>query len=222
MQVLKDGGAVYVEGHQGQTIKASDGSVDRAASVAHGLTVAGNVAYDQSNVNFTWYDDAGAQWLNWTGNLEWGAKQAQGGCQTTGHLDYVGNVQSGLTGEFHCSPPVPVDTRIEGNRAIPSTPGAADLPADTVAQAGLTGRWQRLTTSTEPGVGYAHKATDGGGVLVAGHGFGPHTRVDFDGVPATRITVLSNGVLNAEPPSGTDPVRVTVTTHAGSATAVLS
>ncbi|MFE5023188.1 hypothetical protein ACFRAO_07635 [Streptomyces sp. NPDC056656] len=85
---------------------------------------------------------------DWTGNLEWGAKQAQGGCQTTGHLDYVGNVQSGLTGEFHCSPPVPVDTRIEGNRAVPGAPDAADLPADTVAQAGLTGRWQRLTTST--------------------------------------------------------------------------
>ncbi|MFE5052349.1 right-handed parallel beta-helix repeat-containing protein [Streptomyces sp. NPDC056637] len=222
MQVLKDGGAVYVEGHQGQTVEAADGSVDRAASIAHGLTVADNVAYDQGNVNFTWYDDAGAQWLNWTGNLEWGAKQAQGGCQTTGHLDYVGNVQSGLTGEFHCSPPVPVDTRIEGNRAIPSTPDAADLPADTVAQAGLTGGWQRLTTSTAPGVGYAHQAAVGGGVLVAGHGFGPDTRVDFDGVPATGITIMSNGVLHAVPPSGTDPVRVTVTTHAGSATAALS
>lgn len=117
---------------------------------------------------------------------------------------------------------MPVDTRIEGNRAIPSTPDAADLPADTVARAGLTGRWQQLTTSSAPGIGYAHKTTDGGDVLVAGHGYGPGIQVDFDGVPAARITVLSNGVLNAEPPSGTDPVRVTVTTHAGSATAVLS
>ncbi|MFD3479187.1 IPT/TIG domain-containing protein [Streptomyces sp. NPDC058695] len=73
-----------------------------------------------------------------------------------------------------------------------------------------------------PGAGYAHKATDGGDVLVAGHGFGPGTRVDFDGVPAARITVPSNGVLHAEPPSAAGPVRVTVTTHAGSATAVLS
>ncbi|WP_406109973.1 hypothetical protein OG698_44940 [Streptomyces sp. NBC_01003] len=50
---------MYVEGHQGQTVKAADGSVDRAASIAHGLTVAGNVAYDQGNVDFTWYDQAG-------------------------------------------------------------------------------------------------------------------------------------------------------------------
>ncbi|WP_328330018.1 MULTISPECIES: right-handed parallel beta-helix repeat-containing protein [unclassified Streptomyces] len=221
MQVLKDGGAVYVEGHQGQTRQAADGSVDRAASVAHGLTVAGNVAYDQGNVNFTWYDDAGAQWLNWTGNLEWGAKQAQGGCQTTGHLDYTGNVQSGLTGEFHCSPPVPVDTRIEGNRAISPTPSAADLPADTVSRAGLTGRWQTLTTSLPPGIGYAHVSPDGAGVLVAGHGFAPDTRVSLDGVPATKVTVLSNGFLDVVPPSGTHPRQITVTTPHGTTTAAL-
>ncbi|RFC78030.1 right-handed parallel beta-helix repeat-containing protein [Streptomyces sp. AcE210] len=219
MQVLKDGGAVYVEGHQGRTITASDGTVDRAASIAHGLTVEGNVAYDQGNVNFTWYDDAGAQWLNWTGNLEWGAKQAQGGCQTTGHLDYTGNVQSGLIGEFHCSPPEPVDTHIADNRTIPSSPEAADLPAETVAQAGLTARHQRLSTALPPGIGFAHEAASGTGVLIAGNGYDDDVQVSFDGTPAAGITLLSDGILNAVPPAGVHPKQVTVTTRGGSVTA---
>ena len=83
MQVLSDGGAIYAEAHQGQTITAADGTVDRAASIAHGLLAQGNVAYDQANSNFTWYDDAGSQWIHWSGSVEWGGGIGQGDCQST-------------------------------------------------------------------------------------------------------------------------------------------
>ncbi|WP_250303256.1 right-handed parallel beta-helix repeat-containing protein [Streptomyces sp. NBC_01267] len=224
MQVLKDGGAVYVEGHQGQTLTAADGSVDRAASIAHGLTVADNVAYDQGNSNFTWYDDAGAQWLAWTGNVEWGGALGQGGCETTGHLDYTGNASADPIGQFACSPPAPVDTRFADNRTLPARPGPADLPLDTLASAGPAGRLQHPAATEAPTVGYL-QSTPGGSasaptdVLVAGTGFDAHARVSFGDVPATKVTVLSPGFLVATAPAGVPPSRLTVVTRGGSVTA---
>ncbi|WP_328891579.1 galactose-binding domain-containing protein [Streptomyces sp. NBC_00316] len=224
MQVLKDGGAVYVEGHQGQTITAPDGTVDRAASIAHGLNVEGNVAYDQGNSNFTWYDDARAQWIDWTGNVEWGGYLGQGGCQTTGHLDFTGNYSSDPTGEYHCSPPVPVDTHADGNRVIPPQPAAADLPLDTLTTAGLVGRFQHLTTDERPVIGYLQSPSGSPvsqpvDVLVAGSGYDAHTRVSFGDIPAAKVSTLSSGFLIATAPAGANPARVAVTTANGSVSA---
>lgn len=224
MQTLHDGGAIYVEGHQGQTITEPDGSVDRVASIAHGLTVEGNVAYDQGNSNFTWYDDAGSQWINWTGNVEWGGAIGQGGCQSTGHLNYTGNASADPIAQWACSPPAPVDTYFTGNTTLPARPGAADLPHDVLANAGLTGRFRALVTAAGPRISYLQSPVTGTAsvpvtVLVAGDGFTPDAQVSFAGTAASSIDVLSTGFLTATAPAGANPCRLTVTTDAGKASA---
>jgi hypothetical protein len=215
MQVLSDGGAIYVEGHQGQTITAADGSVDRASSIAHGLHAQGNVAYDEGNSNFTWYDDAGSEWIHWDGNVQWGGSIAQGGCQSTGHFDVTGNYSAQAIGQYHCNPPGGIDVNYADNVALPLRPTANDLPRATIADAGLQDDFRALVTQRAPLVSYAQSA--GNTVFVAGDGFGPGTQVSFAGTPAAGVDVISPAFLVATAPAGTKPTPVTVMTPAGSA-----
>jgi hypothetical protein len=215
MQVLYDGGAIYAEGHQGQAVLAADGSVDRAASIAHGLHVQKNVAYDQNHVNFTWYDDAGAKWIHWDGNVEWNGKLSQGGCQTTGHFDVTGNYSAQPIGQYHCTPPGGTDVTYTDNTPLPLRPTAGDLPVETIQDAGLQPGFRDLVTNRPPQVSYAQAA--GGTVFVAGDGFTADTRVSFDGRPAASVKVLSPAFLTATPPPGRAGTSTTVTTPAGTA-----
>jgi hypothetical protein len=219
MQVLSDGGAIYVEGHQGQTVRAPDGSVDRAASIAHGLHAQGNVAYDQVHVNFTWYDDAGAEWIHWDGNVEWGGRLGQGGCQTTGHFDVTGNYSAQPVGQYHCTPPGGTDVTYTDNVTLPLRPTGTDLPARTMSDAGPQAGFRDLVTDRPPLVSYAQAA--GRTVFVAGDGFTAGTRVSFAGKPATPASVLSPAFLTATVPSGTTATAVTVATRAGTASGVV-
>ncbi|MDH6622730.1 hypothetical protein M2271_000517 [Streptomyces sp. LBL] len=219
MQVLGDGGAIYAEGHQGQTVLAADGSVDRAAGIKHGLHAVGNVAYDQGNVNFTWYDDAGAKWINWDGNVEWNGKLSQGGCQTTGHFDVTGNYSAQPIGQYHCTPPGGTDVTYTDNKALPLRPTASDLPLGRVRDAGLQSGFRDLVTDRAPQVVYAQ--AEGRTVFVAGDGFTARTRVSVAGTPAASVTVHSPAFLTATAPSGTAVTSVTVTTPAGVASGVV-
>ncbi|MGW6144103.1 hypothetical protein [Streptomyces sp. NPDC055140] len=54
MGVRLRGGAVYVEGHQSQSIKVADGSVDRAVSIAHSPTVAASVGSGLMSPSWWW------------------------------------------------------------------------------------------------------------------------------------------------------------------------
>lgn len=219
MQTLSDGGAIYVEGHQGQTITNPDGSVDRAASIAHGLHAEGNVAWDEGHSNFTWYDDAGSEWIHWDGNVQWGGAISQGGCQSTGHFDVTGMYSAQAIGQYHCSPAGGIDVTYADNTTIPARPTSADLPSATISDAGLEGDFRHLVTDRAPQVTYAQNA--GAVVFVAGDGFAPDTSVSFGGVPAQDVTVLSPGFLTATAPAGTKPSPVTVTTSAGTATGTI-
>lgn len=215
MQVLSDGGAIYVEGHQGQTITSADGSVDRAASIAHGLHAEGNVAYDEGNSNFTWYDDAGSEWIHWDGNVQWGGSIAQGGCQSTGHFDVTGLYSAQAIGQYHCNPAGGIDVNYADNVQLPLRPMASDLPQDTIAAAGLEPAFRQLVTRRAPLVSYLQNA--GSTVFVAGDGFGADAKVTFNGTPAANVTLLSPAFLVAQAPAGTKATSVTVTTSAGSA-----
>jgi hypothetical protein len=219
MQVLSDGGAIYAEGHQGQTISAADGSVDRAASMAHGLHAQGNVAYDEGNSNFTWYDDAGSEWIHWDGNVQWGGGIGQGGCQSTGHFDVTGNYSAQAIGQYHCSPPGGVDVNYADNVALPTRPTSNDLPQDTISAAGLEPGFGQLVASRPPLVSYVQNA--GSVAFVAGGGFGAHTQVAFNGTPAASVSLLSQAFLVAQAPAGVKATSVTVTTPAGSASGVV-
>jgi hypothetical protein len=215
MQVLSDGGAIYVEGHQGQTITNADGSVDRAASIQHGLLAEGNVAFNQGNSNFTWYDDAGSQWIHWADSVEWGGAIAQGGCQSTGHFDVTGNYSAEAIGQYHCTPAGGIDVQYVGNTTLPRRPTAADLPEATLASAGLQGSFRALVTDRAPEVSYVQNA--GSSVSVAGDGFTDATQVSFAGTPAASVDVLSPAFLVATAPAGVHVVGATVTTSAGTA-----
>jgi hypothetical protein len=80
------------------------------------------------------------------------------------------------------------------------------------------GRFRHLADSAAPAVEYVGGASANGTVLVAGHGFGPGTRVAFGTTPASSVGVLATGLLTAVAPAGSDPCQITVTTPAGSAT----
>lgn len=215
MQVLSDGGAIYAEGHQGQTITAPDGTVDRAASIAHGLLAQGNVAYDEGHSNFTWYDDAGSEWIHWDGNVQWGGSIAQGGCESTGHFDVTGNYSAQAIGQYHCTPPGGIDVTYTGNTALPTRPVAGDLPSAITTAAGLVGGFEHLVTDRAPEVTYAQNA--GRTVFVAGDGFTADARVTFAGQPASQVTVQSPAFLVATAPDGVSAATVTVTTRSGTA-----
>ncbi len=139
LKVLQDGGAIYVEGHQGQNISTSDGKLDQAQSLAHGLSVSGNVAYNQGNGLFAWYDDAGTQWINWTGNVQWnGNPYGQGGCAASGHITYTGNYNADPPASWLCHDPNFSDVHVTGNTGLPHSPGPIELPLNILAGAGLT------------------------------------------------------------------------------------
>jgi hypothetical protein len=74
LSVRSDGGAIYAEGHQAQYVFQADGTtIAPARTLAQGLQVTGNIAYDGPSTNFTYYDDAGSEWVNWQGNVAFGA-----------------------------------------------------------------------------------------------------------------------------------------------------
>jgi hypothetical protein len=219
MQVLSDGGAIYVEGHQGQTITTADGTVDRAASIAHGLHAEGNVAWDEGHSNFTWYDDAGSEWIHWDGNVQWGGGIAQGGCQSTGHFDVTGLYAAQAIGQYHCNPAGGIDVNYADDVTIPARPMASDLPTATITDAGLSGSFRDLVTGRTPQVSYVQHA--GSTVFIAGDGFTQDASVTFAGTPAAGVSVLSPAFLVATAPPGVVPSPVTVTTAAGSVTGTI-
>ncbi|TKA06500.1 hypothetical protein [Actinacidiphila oryziradicis] len=88
MQVLADGGAIYMEGHQAQYVYQADGTIDAAATLANGLHVTGNVVYNDGARYNAFYDDAGSEWITISGNAEFHplSSLGQGGCSATGHF----------------------------------------------------------------------------------------------------------------------------------------
>jgi hypothetical protein len=216
VKVLQDGGAIYVEGHQSQHILNADGTVDSDATLAHGLRAEGNVAYNQVNPFFVWYDDAGAEWIDWTGNVEWaGSTYGQGGCEPNGHIWYTANWSADRTGIYNTCSPQPIDTHASDNIVTALKPGAADLPLAVVGNAGVTGSFRELETGGAPTIRYQSPATGivsaATSVFVAGNGYSDRTRVSFGGIPATAVSVLSPGFLVATAPAGTDVSALTLT-----------
>ncbi|WP_422771091.1 right-handed parallel beta-helix repeat-containing protein [Plantactinospora sp. WMMC1484] len=219
--VLSDGGAIYLEGHQGATIRNPDGSIDREASFRHGTMVAGNVVYNDLHSGLTLYNDIGSQWITWRDNVQFATGAGNGGCAPVGHIRFVHNHHSDPIAVYPCGPPA-VDLEYADNIAMPMRPGPADLPAHIVAGAGLQSAYRHLATATAPEVstvnprkGIAAAPTE---VLVVGSGFTPDTAVSWDGRPATQVRVLSPSFVLATAPAGAPLAEVTVQTRNGSHT----
>ncbi|MYS20272.1 MULTISPECIES: Ig-like domain-containing protein [unclassified Streptomyces] len=217
MQVLDDGGAIYMEGHQAQYVDGADGTIDAAATLANGLHVTDNVVYNDGSRFNAFYDDAGSEWIGFSGNVEFHPLTsigAQGGCSATGHFWVTGNYFSDPAGSYICT--APVDSNVSGNTVIPAAPGPDDIPVALLANAGVTGGHRALAAAVPLRTSYvsaprpaaAGSSTDR--VLIAGAGFSAATPVYFGGQRASEVRFVSTGFLIATVPAGADGTDVTV------------
>ncbi|HET6504024.1 MAG TPA: discoidin domain-containing protein [Amycolatopsis sp.] len=218
--VLSDGGAIYLEGHQGATIDNADGSVDSDASFQHGTMVSGNVVFDDLHGGLTLYDDIGSQWITWQGNVEFGNTAGNGGCLPIGHIRFIGNYHADQIAYWPCGP-APADLQYSDNTQLPLRPGPSDLPAGILGAAGLQPPYGHLATQSAPQVtGIAPRqdpAATPTQVFITGTGFSPESAVTFGGVPATATDVVSPAFIVATAPAGAELAEATVRTAAGTA-----
>ncbi|MGW6599838.1 galactose-binding domain-containing protein [Streptomyces sp. NPDC055036] len=216
--VLADGGAIYLEGHQGQTRRKADGSVDEEASFEHGTKVTGNVVYNDLHSGLTLYNDIGSQWITWTRNVEFNNTYGNGGCAPVGHIRFTGNYHADLIAQYPCAPAA-VDLQYADNTQLPMRPGPGDLPADILGNAGLQPAYQHLAagdaptiSSMSPRTGTVDRPTE---TLIVGTGFSTGSKVFFGPTPAVTTTVLSSTFLSAVAPAGASLAEATVETGAG-------
>lgn len=235
--VLSDGGAIYLEGHQGATITNTDGTVDEDASFAHGTQVTGNVVFGEGNGvggaaggdGWALYDDIGSQWITWRDNVEFGNAAGNGGCASIGHIRFIDNYHAEGIGQFPCAPAA--DLQYSDNTQLPlqstdtdwalhMSPG--DLPQAVLAtNAGLEPAFQHLAgppridevspRSTAP-------VTTPTQVLIMGTGFVAGMSVSFGNLPASDVRVFSSVFAIATAPPGAMTDEATVTTPQGSYT----
>jgi hypothetical protein len=220
MQVLDDGGGIYMEGHQAEYVYKADGALDPAATLANGLHVTGNVVYNDGSRFNAYYDDAGSEWINFSGNAEFHALTslgAQGGCSATGHFWVSGNFFSDDAGSYICT--APIDSNVGDHSRIPASPGPEDIPDALLAHAGVTGSYASFTRGGQPEAHYVSSPTPitagstTNQVLIGGAHFSPSTPVHFGDRRATRVRALSSGFLIAQVPAGADGTDVTVGTY---------
>jgi hypothetical protein len=211
LSVRSDGGAIYVEGHQAQYVYQADGkTIDPVQTLAKGLQVTGNIAYHGPSTNFTYYDDAGSEWVNWQGNVAFGAGgSAQGGCSPTGHFWITGNYFSAGIQSYPCAQPV--DTHASGNTTIPATPKPTDLPNALLRAAGAGSGSFTQVLSVPASIFYVSPTANATQVLVAGEGFGPSTPVYIGSTPVSNVTHLSSGFMIVPVPAGTTAGQISVT-----------
>ncbi|WP_344662118.1 hypothetical protein [Catenulispora subtropica] len=213
LTVRSDGGAIYAEGHQSQYVDANGNPVpynqaDPAQTLAHGLQATGNVAYNGGNTDFTYYDDAGSEWINWQGNAAFSAGQnATGGCSSTGHIWVSGNYFSAPYGSYVCS--AATDTHASGNTTISAAPGPGDIPANLISGAGVTAGHTPLA----PKAYYVSPTSSANQVLIGGEGFTSSTLIYAGStqISASDIQRLSSGFLVVTVPAGTSASQIWVT-----------
>jgi len=231
MQVLQDGGAIYVEGHQAQYVYNSDGTVNEQATLAQGLDAAGNVTYNSGGPTFALYDDAGSEYVNWQNNisfqLNWdntilfgvlpGNFGGQGGCDPTGPFGLEGNYATAAFEQYvqFCLPAgVTIQTFASDNTTIPNSPGPGDLPASAIDGAGVPAEiadrllpaGQAFYESPES----SSTAAIPNAVLIGGERLSHSSRIEFGGQPATHVRVLSPGFVIATVPAGANSSELTI------------
>ncbi|WP_436499851.1 right-handed parallel beta-helix repeat-containing protein [Actinokineospora sp. HUAS TT18] len=211
LSVRHDGGAVYLEGHQAKYHYKADGTIDPVATLAHGMLVTGNVAYNSPQSNFSYYDDAGAEWIKWKGNVAFnGGESSQGGCSPTGHIWTEDNYFSHRTQYYPCAQPV--DTHVSGTVSIPAAPGPDHIPA-AMLSGGVRDQYNPYLAMLTPKAYYKSAPTAANKVLIAGQGFTAATQVWVNNqqVSAGNVQRLSSGFLTATVPAGTTADRISVT-----------
>jgi hypothetical protein len=210
LSVRSDGGAIYVEGHQAQYVFQANGTtIDPVQTLAKGLQVTGNVAYSGQTTNFTYYDDAGSEWINWQGNVAFNAGgSSQGGCSPTGHFWITGNYFSAGTQSYPCAQPV--DSNASGNTAISATPGPTTIPNALLTAAGAGSGSFVPVLSVSPSIFYVSPTASATQVLIAGEGFNATTPVYIGTTQVSGVTHLSSGFMIVPIPAGTSAGQISV------------
>ena len=217
MQVLNDGGAMYIEGHQAQYVKNADGTVNEQATLAKGMQAVGNVAYNKVGSSPGMYDDAGSEYINWQNNVLFrlNGNSSQGGCDSTGPFGLEGNFGSGGFESYFCLPQgVSIQTFASDNTAIPDSPGPGDLPASAIDGAGVPAKTAKDLIPF-PQVYYesaesSSTAAAPNAVLIAGEGLSQSTPISFSGQRSPLVQVLSPGIVIATVPAGANSSNLTV------------
>jgi NPCBM-associated, NEW3 domain of alpha-galactosidase/Right handed beta helix region len=206
MQAYGDGGDIYTEGHQGITVYNADGTVNRAASFADGTLVTGNVTdTDTPHYSYAVAPDAGSQWLNVTGNVEWNSHYSMSSHWPDAAAPYTLSDKN-----WYADPDdTPASPGQFGNSPIPETPGPSALPLNVLADAGVQGPYQALEAAVPASIYYSGAspatATTPAEVLVGGTGFTGTTRVFIGGVASPHVRFLSSGFLVADVPACVAP-----------------
>jgi hypothetical protein len=213
----QDGGAIYAEGHQAQYAYNSNGTLNSTTTLAQGLQATGNVAYDGATFGKTYYDDAGAEWINWQGNAAFstGGIPAQGGCNPTGHFWITGNYFSGNTQTYDCSTST-TDSNASGNTVIPDAAGPGAIPNSLLTAAGstTTGSWP--VSARSPQIYYRAQNSADTQALIAGEGFTSGMPVYVSGTQVSGVTYLSGGFLIVPLSAGAQASDVSLQANPGS------
>lgn len=198
-----DGGAIYTDGHQGRTLHRPDGSIDAAASWAHGLRIIGNLlnAAPPGNTAYAIAPDVGSQWIDATGNVEWGFKYA-----FSCHWPTEATSRLRFTGNWHADPDDTHCATDAHNTVLPARPGPADVPLEVLAHAGIEAPWRSLEGTLPARTDYHGTSPASAGVparvLITGSGFTPTMAVHVGGVASPRVDCISPNVLVAVVPPG--------------------
>jgi hypothetical protein len=203
MQVRQDGGPIYTNGPQG-------------TSLAHGLTISGNVTFANRYTSFANYTDEGGAYITMDGNVQYAdGGNFNGGCSTAGHTVVKNNYRVGPLNVYNICDNTGSDFADGGgNVLIPSGPSPGDIPAGVLSAAGLRTGYTALTTRSRPVVA-AVSPIRNRQVLVSGSGFTAASTVSIDGHASPSVTVISSNHLSAAVPAGVVDGDVTVSTVSG-------
>jgi hypothetical protein len=209
MTTLGDGGAIYSNGPQ-------------AKGWGDQLELTGNVAYRGPNSDFTFYTDAGSEYVDIERNLDYFQpfdSFDSGGCHTIGHIELVNNFVANGGPGYPCFPYTDVNSADNTTICENPPPAQVDPALGIIKGAGLEPGYRSLLDRGGPDVrmvGPSDVKTAGGDrILVSGSGFDPASTVSVGGVQATGVQVLSGNYIEAITPPGSGTRDVTVTTPAG-------
>jgi hypothetical protein len=209
MTTLGDGGAIYSNGPQ-------------AKGWGDQLELTGNVAYLGNNTDFTFYTDAGSEYVNIENNLDYFQpfdSFDSGGCHTIGHIELVNNFVANGGPAYPCFPYT--DANSADNTTICENPPPAQVePAlGIIKAAGLEPLYRSLLDRDGPSVRMVGPGNVNGAggdrILISGSGFDPSSTVSVGGRPATAVQVLSTNYIEATTPPGSGIRGVSVTTSEG-------
>lgn len=204
MGVRHDGGPIYTNGPQGQ-------------SLAHGLTLQGNVTFGNKATSFANYNDEGSAYITIDGNVQYAdGGWFNGGCSAIGHIVVKNSYRVGQLNNYFCDNTGTDFVDGGGNKLIAANPGPGAIPDSVLAGAGLQAGFQGLTTATAPEV-LAVSPIVGHQVLISGRGFTPSSTVKINNVAASQVSYIGPNQIAAVLPNSVFDGYVSVTTEAGTA-----